>query len=72
MFLILKLTKKYEEEFNDEENEDDIDENLTIDEIENKLDSKVPDYNRFNKDHPMKGIFYTSKNTWRFNLGKYE
>lgn len=53
---IIKIAKKYEEEYNEECNEDDIDENLTVDKIEAKLDKKIPEYNCFGKNHPMRGV----------------
>ncbi len=70
---IINIIKKYEEEFNDEENEDDIDENLTIDEIENKLDAKVPNYNKFDENHPMKGVTWSkSKNKYQIKYDKID
>ncbi|XWV26653.1 hypothetical protein QJ857_gp0407 [Tupanvirus soda lake] len=69
---VVNVVKKYEEEFNEEPNEDYIDNNLSVDEIEKKLDEKIPQYNGFDENHPMKGVICSSKNLWRFNLGKID
>uniref|UniRef100_A0A6G6AA66 Uncharacterized protein n=1 Tax=Borely moumouvirus TaxID=2712067 RepID=A0A6G6AA66_9VIRU len=65
---LVELVNNYYEEYNDFDNEDinydvDIGENdLSINEIENILDDKVPKYNKFNKKHPMKGVSYDKTN----------
>ena len=69
---IIKIVKKYKEVFNEEPNEDDINENLTTNEIEQKIDEKIPKYNKYNEKHPMEGVFYSSKKLWRFNLDKHD
>lgn len=70
---MIKLIKKYEEEFNDESNEDDINEELTTDEIENKLDSKIPKYNKYDKNHPMQGVTFNEKNNnFRLQYKNYD
>ena len=61
------------DEFDDEPNEDDVDEDLTVDEIEKKLDKKILKYEKFNENehNPMKGVSYLSgKKTWRFRPKK--
>jgi len=63
---IINIVKKYEGEYNEEPNEDNIEEKLTVDEMEAKLDEKIPEYNRFDKNHPMKGVFCYSNKLWRF------
>ena len=69
---IINTIKKYEEYYNEECNEDIIDENLTVDEIEAILDNKIPEYNKFNETHPMKGVFYSSKGLWRLKTNDYD
>ncbi|QGR54397.1 hypothetical protein [Moumouvirus maliensis] len=68
---LVELVNHYYEEYNDLDNEDinnevDVGENgLSINEIENMLDDKVPKYNKFNKKHPMKGVSYDkSRDRW--------
>ena len=40
-----------------------------MNEIEEKLDAKIPEYNKFDVNHPMKGVTWNkSKNLWRYNL----
>ena len=63
---VINIIKKYEEEYNEESNEDNIEENLTIDEIEARLDEKIPEYNSFNDNHPMRGI------TWEKSSRRYK
>ena len=63
---IKNVVKRYEEEYNEKSNEDDIEKNQSVDEIEANLDRKNPDYKSFNDKHPMKGVTYTKKNVWRF------
>ena len=70
---VVKIIKKYSEKFNEEPNEDNIDDKLNVNEIEATLDSKVTKYNKYNKNHPMEGIFYSkSKDLWRFHLDDYD
>jgi len=59
---IVKIVKKYQEEYNDESNEDVVDGDLSTDEVEKMLDSKVDSYNKFNDKHPMKGITFDESN----------
>ena len=67
--IVIKIVKKYEEEYNEESNEDEIDNKLTIEEVENKLDEKIPEYNRYDESHPMKGVTWIkTKQLWRFNI----
>ena len=63
---MIKIINKYEEYFNDEPNEDEIDDNATIEEVEEILDNKVDAY-KFTKNNPMKGISY-DKTTKRYNI----
>ena len=63
---MINTIRKYEEYYNDECNEDNIDENLTVNEIEAILDNKIPEYNKFNETHPMKGI------TWEKTSNRYK
>ena len=58
---LIKIGKRYEEEYEEEENDDDITEDLDTDEIEQKLDEKVPKYNKYSETHPMEGISYNEK-----------
>lgn len=63
---LVKILNKYKEYYNDEPNEDDINEDLTVDEIEAKLDAKVPVYCGFDENHPMKGVSWNkSKNAYQ-------
>lgn len=67
---VIQIIKKYEEEFNGESNEDVIDEKLSLEQIESKLDNKVTKYNKFNEKHPMEGVsFKNSKEKYhiRYN-----
>ena len=67
--IISTIKKYYHEEYNDNSNDDDITANLTPNEIEKKLDSNIPKYNKFNETHPMEGISYDpNNNRWRFNM----
>ena len=63
---LIKIVRKYEEEFEEESNEDDVEQILSTDEVEKLLDSKVNVYNKFNENHPMQGI------TWDASLNKYK
>lgn len=63
---IINIIRKYEEEFNDEENDDDIEENLTVEEVEKIIDAKIPCYNKFDENHPMKGV------TWDKSSKRYK
>lgn len=68
---MIKLIKKYEEEFNDESNDDVINEEKMVDDIEAELDKKIPVYNGFSKNNPMLGVnFISKKNIWRFHIDK--
>lgn len=63
---VIDVVKKYEEEYNEEENDDIINPNLTVDQIEKLLDDKIPCYH-FNDRHPMKTVtFDATHNRWRF------
>ena len=71
--ILIKLINKYEEEFEDESNEDELDDKITFEEVEEILDEKVAKYNKYDEDHPMQGISYSSnKKLWRFQLDKYD
>lgn len=70
---MIKLVNRYEEEFNEESNEDEVDDNKTVDDIEIELDLKILKYNGFSKTHPMVGIsFIKSKSLWRLQLNNIE
>jgi prophage antirepressor-like protein len=57
---VLKIVKKYEETYEEEENTDDIDEDKTIEEVEKILDEKIPKYNNYSENNPMKGLSWNS------------
>jgi len=67
---VIKIIKKYKEEYNQEPNEDNVDEELTITDVENKLDSKIKKYSGFTENNPMEGISY-DKNKKKYQI-KYE
>ena len=67
--IVIKIVKKYEEEYNEEPNEDEIDNKLTIEEVENKLDEKIPEYNGFDENHPMKGVTLENINRYKIQYG---
>jgi len=70
---MIELVNKYEEEFNDEDNEDDIDEEKTVDEIESELDNKINKYNGFSSHNPMTGVIFNNKKSlWRLQLNNIE
>ena len=58
---IIKIINKYKEKSGEILNKDNIDKNLTVDEIEEKLDNKITKYNKYTKNNPMKGISYNKK-----------
>ena len=62
-------TKEELEEYNEESNEDEIDNKLTIEEVENKLDEKIPEYNGFDENHPMKGVTLENINRYKIQYG---
>jgi prophage antirepressor-like protein len=59
---IINIIKKYEEEYNDQPNEDNINTNLSPEEVEKLLDDKIPGYYGFNENNPMEGISYDKTN----------
>lgn len=67
---IIKIIKRYEEEYNEESNKDNIYENLSMGEIEELLDEKIPRYSGFSKNHPMEGVSY-NKSTQKYQI-QYE
>lgn len=70
---IINAINKYQEEYEDENNEDEVDNNLLIEEVEELLDGKIHKYNKFNENHPMEGVSWNkSKELWRFNNEKYD
>jgi prophage antirepressor-like protein len=63
---IIKIIKKYEEKF-EKKSEETIEEKLTVEEIEERLDKKIPGYNSYNENHPMRGVTYDKTNKrWQF------
>jgi len=70
---VINVIKKYEEQFNEESNEDVLDENLSEDDIENLLDTKILSYNKFDETHPMKGItFNESAQTYKIRYDEIQ
>lgn len=63
---IKRILKKYEEEFIDEPNEEEINPKLTTDEVEELLDDKINSYKKYTDKHPMEGI------TWDSSSNKYK
>ena len=62
---LIKIHKNYLKEYNKEPDED-----LTVNEIEQKLDQKIPRYNKFDMYHPMLGITYIeSKKKYQVKYG---
>src|SRR3984885_7864731 len=60
---LIKIINKYEEVFEEEDNDETVDEKMNEDDVEKLLDGKIHKYNKYNKNHPMKGIsFNRSKN----------
>ncbi len=55
---IINAINKYQEEYEDENNEDEINCNLSTEEVEELLDEKIHKYNKFNENHPMEYISY--------------
>jgi hypothetical protein len=49
----LEIVKKYVEEYESEENPDSIDEDRTVEEVEELLDQKIPVYNGYTKKNPI-------------------
>ena len=63
---LIKLSKKYD-------NTGEIDENLTVDEIEKELDKKVLEYSKCDKNYPMQGISYcSSAKKYRIRYGNLD
>ena len=60
-----KILRKYEEKFI-EEPDDNINQNLTTNQVEKLLDYKIDAYNKFNQMHPMHGV------TWNESKNKYQ
>lgn len=69
---LMEMVNNYHEEYDDQDdknmnNEIDSEENILINKIEKILDDKVPEYNKYNKNHPMKGVSYDkSRDRWRY------
>lgn len=68
---VIGIINKYEEEYNEESNEDELDESLSVDEVEALLDKKIPSYKKFSQIHPMKGISWNeTKNIYQVKICK--
>src|ERR1700733_8399951 len=62
---LIKIINKYEEVFEEEDNDETVDEKMNEDDVEKLLDGKIHKYNKYNKNHPMEGIsFNKAKNKY--------
>ena len=59
--IIVTIIEKYEEEFNENSNKDEITEHKTVYEVEKMLDTKILKYSGFSEIHPMTGVTYVEK-----------
>jgi hypothetical protein len=58
---VLEIVKKYEEEYEEEENTDSIEEDKSVEEVETLLDEKIPIYQKYTKENPMEGVNWDDK-----------
>src|ERR1700733_3340953 len=62
---LIKIINKYEEVFEEEDNDETVDKKMNEDDVEKLLDGKIHKYNKYNKNHPMEGIsFNKAKNKY--------
>jgi hypothetical protein len=65
---IVAVVKKYEEYYEDEPNDDEINDDFDTDQVEELLDKKISDYNKYDKNHPMMGVTWDDKRKlWRLH-----
>jgi len=69
---VLGIVKKYEEEYETEENPDPIEEVKSVEEVEELLDAKIPVYNGYSKENPMEGITLLKNGSYRARYGKID
>src|SRR3984885_1086047 len=59
---LIKIINKYEEVFEEEDNDETVDEKMNEDDVEKLLDDKIHKYNKYDKNHPMEGISFNKVN----------
>ena len=71
--VIDKVIKKYEEEYEETPNDDNIDEEYTIEEVEQILDNKIANYKKYKESKPMFGVkFLEDKNRYRARINNID